>query len=170
MKVYLSHSVSIGDNGIFGDLNEIAYAVGLSLFQAPRPWDPRTLMPARVRTAILGADVFLVWAMAGGAELYYVNMEMSFVRNVRPQLPLFVIMDKNASRSGFLQQIGAGSRYGEISYDPKDLEPARNHAWHLAMEKTEVAREVGEAFRKFLVPAVHQLSKHLGLELTPRQV
>ncbi len=165
MKVYLSQSVAERDGPLIEGLVETGSGLGVSLFKAPRPWEPRTTMPPAVREAILASDLFLVWAMAGGESLYFVNMEMSFVRNIRPRLPVFVVMDKNAPRSGFLQLPGGGSRCGGFWFDPPDLKWALGHAHHLAHEHAEFMREMEPPFRAFLGPAIASLYRHLGWRL-----
>ncbi len=164
MKVYLSRSVAEGDGRLLERLAETGVESGVELFMAPRPWEPKTSMPPAVREAILASDLFLVWAMAGGESLYFVNMEMSFVRNVRPSLPVFVVMDKNAPRSGFLQLPGGGSRCGGFWFDPLDPRRAVEHARHLAVENVEFARDMAAPFRAFLGPAIDMLYRHLGWE------
>ena len=167
MKVYLSRSVAERDGSLLDRLAETGSELGVSLFMAPRPWEPRTTMPPAVREEILASDLFLVWAMAGGESLYFVNMEMSFVRNIRPRLPVFVVMDKNAPRSGFLQLPGGGSRSGGFWFDPLDPRRAFEHARHLATENVEFARDMAAPFRAFLGSAIESLYRHLGWQLNP---
>lgn len=144
------------------ELEETASGLGVALSRSPRPWEPRTSMPSAVREAILASDLFLVWAMAGGEHLYFVNMEMSFVRNVRPRLPVFVIMDRNAPRTGFLQLPGGGSRCGGFWFDPGEPQWAFGHAHHLAFDNAEFAALTSAPFRAFIEPAIEKLYRHLG--------
>ncbi|MEW6607728.1 MAG: toll/interleukin-1 receptor domain-containing protein [bacterium] len=91
-KVFISHSVAPRELGVVYAMANEAAKRGASPFVPDREWEPKGVIPERIRSHLKETDYLLAIATSSGFQLDWLNREVR--EGLREAKPILVVVDK----------------------------------------------------------------------------